>query len=293
MGALSGMTGFGRSEGSCQAVSWTWEIRSVNGKGLEARFRFPAGYERLEAKARELAKARFARGNIQAGLTLRREKSAEQLRVDSDRLDQLVEAAIPYVEAGRVALPTFDGLLSVRGVLDFEDAPVEIDQEVEDTAILQSLEAGLDDLRTARLAEGTALHDILSAHVDTIESLTREAAGTAALRSDAIRDRIAAKYAELLPEGLPEDRLAIEAAALAIKMDVREELDRLVAHVGSARELLVAGSPTGRKLDFLSQEFNREANTLCSKSADSTLTRIGLAMKNAVDQLREQVQNVE
>jgi uncharacterized protein (TIGR00255 family) len=293
MSKLSGMTGFGRSEGNCEDISWTWEIRSVNGKGLEARFRFPAGYERLEAKARELAKARFSRGNIQAGLTLRREKSAEQLRIDTDRLDQLMQAALPYVDAGRASLPSFDGLLSVRGVLDFEDAPVETDQSVEDAAILVSLESALDDLQTARLAEGAALADILSAHVDTIESLTTEAGGTAALRSDAIRDRIAAKFAELLPEGLPEDRLAIEAAALAIKMDVREELDRLVAHIESARDLLAAGSPTGRKLDFLSQEFNREANTLCSKSSDSTLTRIGLALKNAVDQLREQVQNVE
>ncbi|MFT6542479.1 MAG: hypothetical protein ACJAU5_001566, partial [Maricaulis maris] len=141
--------------------------------------------------------------------------------------------------------------------------------------------------------EGAALAVVLSGHVDEISRLTGEAAGHAATRTDAIRDRLAAKFAELLPEGLPEDRLATEAAMLAMKMDVREELDRLVAHIAAARDLLSAGSPVGRKLDFLSQEFNREANTLCSKSSDSSLTAIGLSLKNTVDQFREQIQNVE
>jgi len=184
-------------------------------------------------------------------------------------------------------------LLGIRGVLDIEDSREDVDQDALETIILASLVSVLDDLLEARREEGAALSGVLSGFVDTIEALTIEANANAALRVENIRDRVAAKYAELLPEGLPEDRLVMEAASLAVKMDVREEIDRLKAHIDSARTLLSAGSPTGRKLDFLTQEFNREANTLCSKSADSDLTRVGLAMKNAVDQLREQVQNVE
>ncbi len=165
--------------------------------------------------------------------------------------------------------------------------------EEELARLLLQLAEALGALQTARHDEGRTLETVLSGHIDTIEQLTREAAASAAVRIDTIRDRLAAKFAELIEGDLPEDRLAQEAAALAVKMDVREELDRLEAHIASARELLAAGSPTGRKLDFLSQEFNREANTLCSKSSDSSLTQIGLAIKNAVDQFREQVQNVE
>ena len=170
-----------------------------------------------------------------------------------------------------------------------ETAPAETLQ----APLLETLGVALDGLREARHEEGRQLGELLAGHVDTIEQLTREAEACDAVRLDAMRDRLAARFAELLGDAIPEDRLATEAAALAVRMDVREELDRLHAHVGSARELLSAGSPAGRKLDFLSQEFNREANTLCSKSADSSLTRIGLAIKNAVDQFREQVQNVE
>ena len=293
MAQLSGMTGFARTEASFEQFSWVWEARSVNGKGLEARFRFPGGYDRLEAGARDLAKARFARGNIQASLTLNRDAAQAALRIDTRRIDAILDAAEPYVVSGRVLPVSFDGLLTVRGVLDVEDRSEPEDADELDAALLESLALALDSLRNVRLVEGGELKALLSGHVDTIEALTHQAEISAAVRLDAIRDRIAAKYAELLPQGLDPERLATEAAALAVKMDVREELDRLHAHIRAARELLDAGSPTGRKLDFLSQEFNREANTLCSKSSDSSLTQIGLAMKNAVDQFREQVQNVE
>jgi uncharacterized protein (TIGR00255 family) len=293
MGQISGMTGFSRAEGAYENLRWVWEMRSVNGKGLEFRMRLPSGYERLEAKAREFAKARFVRGNIQVSLNLKQDSDATVLRIDHDRIAAILDAGAPLVESGRVAPPSLDGLLGLRGVLDAETEPAEADTAGLDAVILQTLEQAMDDLRAARRGEGDALAGIMAGHVDTIESLTQDAAGSASLRLDAIQDRIAAKFAELLPEGLPEDRLAMEAATLAVKMDVREEVDRLVAHIQSARDLLAQGSPVGRKLDFLSQEFNREANTLCSKSSDSSLTKIGLALKNAVDQLREQVQNVE
>ncbi|MFT6461698.1 MAG: hypothetical protein ACJA0Y_001195 [Maricaulis maris] len=293
MGVLSGMTGFARVDGQAPGWSWTWEARSVNGKGLEARFRLPNGFERLELKARELAKARFARGNVNATLNLRRESEAGSVRIDLARLRSLLDQAAPLLEGDQVRRPTLDGMLALPGMIDAEQAGADSDTATLDKALLASLAEALDGLRAARREEGAALAVVLSGHVDEISRLTGEAAGHAATRTDAIRDRLAAKFAELLPEGLPEDRLTTEAAMLAMKMDVREELDRLVAHIAAARDLLSAGSPVGRKLDFLSQEFNREANTLCSKSSDSSLTAIGLSLKNTVDQFREQIQNVE
>ena len=293
MGVLSGMTGFARVDGQSPGWTWTWEARSVNGKGLEARFRLPNGFERLELKARELAKARFARGNVNATLNLRRESEAGMVRIDMARLRTLLDQAAPLLESGAVGRPTLDGMLALPGMLDTDQAESNSDTAMLDKALLASLGETLDGLQAARREEGAALAQVLAGHVDEISRLTDEAACHASTRTDAIRDRLAAKFAELLPEGLPEDRLATEAAMLAMKMDVREELDRLLAHIISARDLLAAGSPVGRKLDFLSQEFNREANTLCSKSSDSSLTAIGLSLKNTVDQFREQIQNVE
>jgi len=293
MGEISGMTGFGRSEGQLADKSWVWETRSVNGKGLDARVRVPNGYERLEPLFRTEAKLRFLRGNIQASLNISTDRSEGKVRVDQSRIRQLLEAAEPFIADGSVEKPTFDGLLGIRGVLDVDDSVSDDQQSALDDAILHSLGEALDALYESRLAEGRALEPVLRGHVEEVARLTALAKQNDSLALDAIRDRVAAKFAELLPEGLPSDKLAIEAAALAVKMDVREEVDRLDAHIVSARSLLDAGSPTGRKLDFLTQEFNREANTLCSKSADSSLTQTGLAMKNAIDQLREQVQNVE
>ena len=293
MAQLSGMTGFARAEGQSGEWRFVWECRSVNGKGLEARFRLPHGFDRLEPKARDLAKARFNRGHIQISLNLRRDTADTGVAIDTARIEALLKAAQPYLETGRASRPTFDGLLALGGLAENSEPLGEDDAKALDAALLASLADAFDGLQDARREEGAALFGVLQGHVATIEQLTGEAASCAAARIDAIRDRIAAKFEDLLPEGLPEDRLAMEAAALAVKMDVREEIDRLRAHIDSARDLLAGGSPVGRKLDFLSQEFNREANTLCSKSSDSSLTQIGLALKNAVDQLREQVQNVE
>ncbi len=291
MASLSGMTGFARMEGVSGEWRWAWEARSVNGKGLEARFRLPTGFDRLDIKARDLAKARFSRGNIQASLNLRRESSAGSVSIDQARLDAFISASEPFVAAGKVARPSFEGLLQLPGVMTSEDAAGP--DEGLDQTLLEGLAATLDALDQARREEGAALHPLLAGHIDEIETLAGEASACTSVRIESIRDRLQAKFAELLQGDLPEDRLAQEAAALAVKMDVREELDRLGAHIASARDLLAGGSPVGRKLDFLCQEFNREANTLCSKSSDSALTRIGLALKNTIDQFREQVQNVE
>jgi uncharacterized protein (TIGR00255 family) len=293
MGQISGMTGFGRSEGQLGDKSWVWETRSVNGKGLDARVRVPNGFERLEPLFRAQVKSKFVRGNVQASLNISTDRSEGVVRVDQERIKRLLAAAEPFIADGSVEKPSFDGLLGIRGVLEVDDSVSEDQQSALDDAILGSLGEALEALQESRLAEGRALEPILRGHVEEVSKLTAQATQNDSLRLERIRDRVCAKFAELLPEGLPEDKLAMEAAAMAVKMDVREEVDRLNAHVESARGLLDAGSPTGRKLDFLTQEFNREANTLCSKSADSSLTQTGLAMKNAIDQLREQVQNVE
>ena len=289
---LSGMTGFARSEGALGGFRWTWEARSVNGKGLEARFRFPQGFDRLEPAAREIAKTHFTRGNINATLSLSREGES-RIAVNTAQIDAYLAAAEPYWRRGKADIPRFDGLLSLPGVLERDEALPDTEAEKLDAALLGGLETLLSDLRKARDKEGEKLAILLAAHVDEVEMLTADARKLDALAPDAIRERVKARFDELLPEGLPEERLAHEAAALAVKADVREELDRLDVHIASARELMAGGSPAGRKLDFLAQEFNRESNTLCSKSADSALTKIGLAMKAAIDQFREQVQNVE
>ncbi|MHA6288368.1 YicC/YloC family endoribonuclease [Maricaulis sp. CAU 1757] len=294
MSQLSGMTGFARADGQCGNWAWSWEVRSVNGKGLDARCRVPTGFDRLEGRVRDCIKAYFHRGNLQCSLQLRREAGEAAITLNTELIDRLLEAQHAYVQAGQVDVARFDGLLAVPGVIERRDAERDPEEdEALDAAVLKGLEHALEDLRQTRLEEGRQLHDILAGHVDTLAALSADARRCDAVRLEAIRDRIAGKFTELLPEGLDADRLATEAAALAVRMDVREELERLDAHVEAARALLAGGSPAGRKLDFLSQEFNREANTLCSKSSDSSLTRIGLAIKNTVDQFREQVQNVE
>lgn len=293
MARLSGMTGFARTEGQHAGWNWTWEVRSVNGKGLDLRLRMPPGYDAIEGPLRDIARTAFTRGSIQAGLTIGRDEAAGAAAIDEARLAALIEASRPWVESGKVAPPAFDGLLHVKGVLKAEDEIADEDREALHGALLTSFEKAVKALKSAREDEGKALSAILTAQVGEIESLAADAAQTASARIDTIRDRLATRIADLVGSDFPEERLAQEVAVLALKADVREELDRLGAHIATARDLIAAGSPAGRKLDFLSQEFNREANTLCSKSGDSDLTRIGLALKTVIDQFREQVQNVE
>lgn len=290
---LSGMTGFGRADRAGDFGRVEVEARSVNGKGLDVRLRLGAGLEAIETAVREMIKARFARGSVSLSIGYSAPEGAAGVAIDEARLTAFAQAAKRLAEAGLAAPATAGELLALKGVLGAEEPETLVDPETLAAAALEAVGEALAGLQQARLDEGAALAGMLEEHIAEIEALRQEAASSAAALPAAIRDRVKAKFDELLPSGLDADRLAQEAAAIAVKADVREELDRLNAHIDTARELIAGGSPCGRKLDFLSQEFNREANTLCSKAVDPALTRAGLAMKAAVDRLREQVQNVE
>jgi uncharacterized protein (TIGR00255 family) len=272
-------------------------VRSVNGRNLDMRARLPAGLEHLEAAARNEATKRFSRGNISATLTLERREGAAQLRLNRAALDQLIALASEYKGHGGVAPAQLDGLLAVRGVVEVVEAGAESEAErqAREVAVMASLGRALDELAIARGQEGRALAATLNAHLAEIEALVNEAATNAAAQPQGIRARILAQLTELLGADQPvaPERLAQEVAMMATRADVREELDRLRAHIVAAHKLLGEGGAVGRRLDFLSQEFNREANTLCSKSADIELTRTGLALKAVIDRLREQAANIE
>lgn len=290
---LQSMTGFARGTGAGSGVQWVWEIRSVNGKGLDVRFRGPPGMERLEQVAREQAASRFTRGSIQLGLTIRRNTQGSTIRVNRPALEELVQIVREFPETeGRS--PSVERLMAIRGIVDITDEETEASDEVLQD-IITTLREALDQLMAMRRAEGEAVAAILSSRLDQIEILTSAARANPARAPEAIRARLSAQLALLLDETstLDVERLHQEAALLAIRADIAEEVDRLTAHVLAARELMAIGGAVGRRLDFLAQEFNREANTLCSKSNDRSLTAIGLDLKATVDQFREQVQNLE
>lgn len=290
---LSGMTGFGRADRSGDFGRIEVEARSVNGKGLDVRLRLAAGLDGIEPALREMIKARFSRGSVNISISYSTPEGAAGVAIDEDRLKAYAEAAKRLSDKGLAMMASGGELMALKGVINSEDADALVEPETLAAAALEAAGEALAALQRAREDEGAALAEVLENHIAEIETLRGEAAASAAALPEAIRDRVKAKFDELLPQGLDADRLAQEAAAIAVKADVREELDRLKAHIDTARSLIAGGSPCGRKLDFLSQEFNREANTLCSKAADPALTRAGLAMKAAVDRLREQVQNVE
>jgi uncharacterized protein (TIGR00255 family) len=293
--ALSGMTGFGRVEGAQDDWTWAAEARSVNGRNLDVRFRGPPGFESLERAARDGAQARFQRGQITVGLQAKRAESQAQVRINLDQAHRYLAATEALVAQGRATPPSVDGLLALRGVIEVAEAEPDAEALARvEAAMAASISGALDALKAARDAEGTALNGVLLGLTDRIADLTGQAGVLAAEQPDVIKARFARRMAELIgdPTGL-EDRIVHEAAAMAVKADVREELDRLAGHVDSARALLNGEGPVGRRLDFLTQEFMREANTLCSKSALSPLTAVGLELKAVIEQLREQVQNVE
>jgi uncharacterized protein (TIGR00255 family) len=288
------MTGFARTEGASGAWNWAVEARSVNGRNLEVRFRGPPGFDGLERIAREAAQGRFQRGQLNVAIQAKRAETTGSVRVNQDLLDRYLEISSELMAGGHAVMPTADGLLALRGVLETGEAeePGDVRADVE-AAMAKSVTEALDGLKASRLAEGASLGGVLSGLVNQVESLCAEAEIQAATQGPTIRDRFAKRLAELLGDAAPADRVVQEAAAMAVKADVREELDRLASHVDAARTLMADDAAAGRRLDFLTQEFMREANTLCSKSATTELTRIGLALKAAIDQFREQVQNVE
>jgi uncharacterized protein (TIGR00255 family) len=291
---LSSMTGFGRAEGAAGAWSWAVEARSVNGRNLEVRFRGPPGFDRLERAARDFAQARFHRGQLTVGVQARRLEGAAAVRLNLEQLDRYLAAGRPYLASGQAAPPSLDGLLALKGVIESEDAVEDPDARSQlEAAITASLAAALDGLAKARREEGASLLVVLAGFLDRIAELVVQAGELAADQPAAIKTRFARRMSELIGEAASEERIVQEAAAMAVKADVREELDRLGGHVAAARDLLKTGGAVGRRFDFLTQEFMREANTLCSKSASPALTSTGLDLKAVIDQFREQVQNVE
>lgn len=292
--ALSSMTGFARAEGALGETRWVWEIKSVNGRGLEPRFRLPPGYDFLESDLRKSLSEKFSRGSFNAFLSLKGAAVEGAFVVNRAALS----SAIKLVEEIRLAVdcdkPRPEGLLALRGVVEQESA---LDDEDARAALAAALKKSFEDalalLAHARLSEGAAIGALISSQLDAISRLTADARANAEAAPAAIRARIAAQLADLLAGAIDEARLAEEASMLALRADIREELDRLDAHVEAGRALVAKGGVIGRKLDFLTQEFNREANTLCSKAQDMALKRIGLDLKSAIDQMREQVQNLE
>ena len=288
------MTGFARAEGNEFGISWVWEAKSVNGKSLDVRLRLAPGLDALEPKLRAMLAQRFRRGNISAVLAITRTAPAA-VRINRAALAQLVSLMKEIAGEIDAVPPRLDGLLALRGVVETIEDDEEAVIEARRSAVLGSWETAIDRLAAARAEEGARLALLLCDQLEEISALVRAAEGCTAAQPEAIRERLQvmlASLADLVP-GLPEERVAQEMALLVARSDVREEIERLRAHLEQAKDLLQEGEAVGRRLDFLCQELNREANTLCSKSADIELTRIGLSLKAAVEQFREQVQNIE
>lgn len=294
--ALQSMTGFARSEGSCGRFRWTWELRSVNGKGLDLRLRLPTGMEALEADLRDIASKSLSRGNIQAGLSVATAEARQEAVINRDALDAVLALKRDLGTVVSDAPLSLDTLLSIRGLVEFKEPEESADaQETRNRDIIEGFAVAISALTTMREREGAALFTILSGHIDRIEHLTATIEADPSRQPEQIRSRLAAQIALIAggTSGLDSDRLHAEAVLLATKADLREEIDRLNGHVAAARDLLSGGVPVGRKLDFLAQEFNRESNTICSKSNASAVTAAGIELKVVIDQFREQVQNLE
>ena len=293
---ISSMTGFARTQGALGAWRWHWEVRSVNSRGLDVRVRVAEGFEGLEQPARILANERFSRGAVTASLTLDADPSRGAVRVNQEALQQVLGALKQLEGMVKAAPPSLDGILALRGVIDAQPHPLgEAELAARDAAVLGSLANAFDALKGARRDEGARLDAILKQHTQRMDTLVADAERLAATQPEQLRTRLKASIDDILKAraGITEDRLAQEIALLLVKADVREEIDRLKSHLTQARALFAGPGAQGRRLDFLAQELNREANTLCSKSSDIQLTRTGLELKATIDQLREQVQNVE
>ncbi|MDA8637351.1 YicC family protein [Rhodospirillales bacterium] len=294
---LSSMTGFARTAGTHEEWTWSWELKSVNAKGLDVRTRLPMGFDGLEVATRGNLSKMFKRGSITAALTLQQSGGATRYQINRQHLDALIIEGKKIARENPDFTPvTTDGLLSLRGVIEVEDDDA-ADQEPAslEKLLIESLNEAVVTLADTRVEEGARLAVVLTEFIDTLASLLDQVAKSAELQPDIIRERLKAQIADIVSDfdTLDPTRLEQEAAIIMTKADIREELDRFAAHIASVREMMAEGGAIGRRLDFLCQELNREANTICSKAHDTSVTRIGLDMKATVEQFREQVQNIE
>lgn len=294
--ALSSMTGFARGHGVAGAYAWSWELKSVNAKGLDLRLRLPPGWDAIEVPARARATEKLSRGTAYANLTVERKGVAPTVKVNEPVLNAVLTTLKSLGGKVDATKPTLDGILSLKGVIEVtEEDEREEDRRAAEAAILKSLDKALADLVAMRREEGATLGRLLSARLDEIAALAARAEAAPCRKPEAIKARLAEQVATLLAasQRFDSDRLHQEAIMLASKADIREELDRLASHVTQAQKLIADGGPVGRRLDFLAQELNRESNTLTAKANDVELTNIGLELKSVVEQFREQVQNLE
>jgi uncharacterized protein (TIGR00255 family) len=292
---LASMTGYARATGTVPGASFVCEVKSVNGRGLDMRLRLPPGLDALEGELRQLIGRTLSRGSITCNVMVERDGAGGDVLVNEQALATVLVAMAQLSSRITAAPPSLDGILGLKGVLEQRDRPLSPDgEEVLQNALLDGVSRALVDLVVSRRQEGSQTARILLDRLDEIAALVARAEVHPARSRDAILARLRQQVADLAGDAsIPEDRLAQEALLLATKADIREELDRLTAHIANARKLIADGGPVGRRLDFLAQEFNREANTLCSKANAVELTAIGLDLKAAIDQLREQVQNIE
>ncbi len=295
--ALYSMTGFARDSADFAHWSWSWELKSVNAKGLDVRPRVPSGFDALETEVRARAGKAFSRGNITVGLTLKRQAGEIGYRINSDHLERMIGVAADLAQRLPDARPaSIDGLLALRGVIETEEEDADEDAKKDlERALLKSFDTAIEALAAARAEEGARLEVVLSGFISILAGLHGQAAKTAETQGDAIRLRLQDQIAVLMTDAanLDAGRLEQELAIVMSKADIREELDRLQAHIASVGEMIAEGGAIGRRLDFLCQELNREANTICAKAHETALTRIGLEMKATIEQFREQVQNIE
>jgi uncharacterized protein (TIGR00255 family) len=294
---ISSMTGFARVDGTAEGLAWTWEARSVNGRGLDVRLRLPPGNEALEIPARDAVAKRFSRGNVALSLTIEKQQVNGAIRLNEAVLAEVSRAIERVSELCGAARPDAAQLLMIKGVIDLADPAAE-DAELRarrERALLGSLDLALEKLAEARRAEGARLADVIHDQLAQIERFAADVRVSPSRTPEAIVSRLKDNIARLFDAttALDSDRLHQEAVLIATRADVEEELQRLAAHVEAARDILSEAGAVGRKLDFLAQEFNREANTLCSKANAVDITRLGLQLKTVIDQFREQVQNVE
>jgi uncharacterized protein (TIGR00255 family) len=294
--SIKSMTGFARAEGTYDGAAWHWEVRSVNGRGLDVRLRLPPGSEQLEPKVREAVARHVTRGSVTISLSSERTDGGAEIRINERALAQVMVAAARVRALTDAAPPRVDGLITIKGVLDLVEQAENPEQAAaRSEAMLKSLDGALIALVAARAAEGSRLAATLNGQLDEIERQVRIVQQSPARTREAIEQRLKEQVSRLLDASNNFDpaRLHQEAVLLATRADVEEELQRLTSHISAARELLIEDGAVGRKFDFLAQEFNREANTLCSKASDVEITRAGLTLKTVIDQLREQVQNIE